>query len=597
MKSVKALLTAVFLLSLIATSALATTARLQVIHNSADPAAAVVDVYVNDGLFIDEFEFRAATPFQDVPAGVTLEIGVAPGGASTPGDIIATFPVVLEEGKTYVAVANGFLNPDDFDKGANGDGIAFNIFAADNIRESARWSRLVDLRVFHGSTDAPAVDVRVQNWPWGPLVRDLSYGEFSWYRSLFAKEYVLDITPAGDRNTVVASFKADLSGLSGGAAVVFASGFLNPAANQGGAAFGLFVALPNGAVVALPAVDQTARVQVIHNAADPAAAAVDIYLDGSEIVPDFAFRAATPFVDLPAGREIVIGVAPGNSTGAGDIIAEFPVTLEAGETYVVFANGVLDPSQFAENPEGAEIAFSLYPRGGARESSYSKYLVKLIGFHGATDAPTVDIVVKGKRRSWNLINDLSYGEFSSYRWLFPRKYTLYVTPGNDNSTAVAAYDADLRGLGGGAAVVFASGFLSPGDNQNGAAFGLFAALPNGSVIALPAAVAMPTIALSEGLDNATQAGPAAFETTLGQNYPNPFNPSTTIKFSLDAPTTVTLGVYNAKGQLVERLVDGSELSEGVYDIPFNATGMASGVYFYRLEAGSYVEMKKMVLLK
>ncbi len=606
MKRVSFLLLAAMFLASVAVTANAGTARLQVIHNAADPGAAVVDVYVNGSLFLDEFAFRAATAFTDVPAGVELEIGVAPGGDSTPGDIIATFPVTLAAGKSYVAIANGVLNPDDFDTSVNGDAIAFNIFARDNIREKAYLRSLVNLIVFHGSTDAPAVDVRLPSWPWAPIVKDLSYGEFSWYQTLFAKKYQLDITPAGDRNTVVASFEADLSGLGGGAAVVFASGFLNPAANQNGAAFGLFAALPNGTVVELPAVMKTARVQVIHNAADPAAAVVDIYLDGTEIVPDFAFRSATPFVDLPAGKEIVIGVAPGNSTGAADIIASFPVTLDPNETYVVFANGVLDPGQFASNPEGADISFQLFPRGDVRESSPFRYLVKLLAFHGATDAPTVDVLALGKKCNYRLIDDLSYGEYSNYRMLLPTKYKLAVTPGGDNGTVVATFDADLRGLAGGAAIVFASGFLSPASNKDGAAFGLFAALGDGTVIELPASstpalamtanvVDMPEDAsLAEDLGGET---PVSFDTALDQNYPNPFNPSTTIRFTLAEPSNVSLSVFNANGQLVERLADGRPFDAGVHTVAFNGVGLASGVYFYRLETGSFSQMKKMVLLK
>lgn len=79
---------------------------------------------------------------------------------------------------------------------------------------------------------------------------------------------------------------------------------------------------------------QTARVQIIHNSADAAAAEVDIYVDAGLALDDFAFRTATPYIDLPADNQIEIAVAPSNSTGVGDAIATFPITLTSGETYV-----------------------------------------------------------------------------------------------------------------------------------------------------------------------------------------------------------------------------------------------------------------------
>ena len=95
MNGAKTLTVAILIVLGMAVSASANTARLQVIHNAADPGAAVVDVYVNGDLFLDEFAFRAATEFVDVPAGVTLEIGVAPGVVAVGEEVASIAPTVL----------------------------------------------------------------------------------------------------------------------------------------------------------------------------------------------------------------------------------------------------------------------------------------------------------------------------------------------------------------------------------------------------------------------------------------------------------------------------------------------------------------------
>lgn len=84
--------------------------------------------------------------------------------------------------------------------------------------------------------------------------------------------------------------------------------------------------------------------------------------------------------------------------------------------------------------------------------------------------------------------------------------------------------------------------------------------------------------------------------SLSQNYPNPFNPLTKINYSLPNATKVHIRVYDLLGRLVKTLVN--EFKEaGSYDVQFDGTGLASGVYFYRIEAGDFVDSKKMVLVK
>lgn len=83
---------------------------------------------------------------------------------------------------------------------------------------------------------------------------------------------------------------------------------------------------------------------------------------------------------------------------------------------------------------------------------------------------------------------------------------------------------------------------------------------------------------------------------LEQNYPNPFNPTTTIKFALPKSSTVKIIVYDVLGRIVTQLVDGN-YNAGVHSVVFDASKIASGVYFYRIKAGNFDAVKKLMLLK
>jgi len=83
---------------------------------------------------------------------------------------------------------------------------------------------------------------------------------------------------------------------------------------------------------------------------------------------------------------------------------------------------------------------------------------------------------------------------------------------------------------------------------------------------------------------------------LQQNYPNPFNPSTHIRFSVQGSGFVTLKVYDILGREVRALVN-DKLQPGSYEVTFDAEGLASGVYVYRLTAGEFTQTKRMVLMR
>jgi hypothetical protein len=91
-----------------------------------------------------------------------------------------------------------------------------------------------------------------------------------------------------------------------------------------------------------------------------------------------------------------------------------------------------------------------------------------------------------------------------------------------------------------------------------------------------------------------KADPKSF--VLSQNYPNPFNPATVFSFDLPSRSHVSLKVFDLLGKEVSNIVSG-ELGAGHYSRQWNAAGMPSGAYFYRLQAGSINETKKLILLK
>lgn len=102
------------------------------------------------------------------------------------------------------------------------------------------------------------------------------------------------------------------------------------------------------------------------------------------------------------------------------------------------------------------------------------------------------------------------------------------------------------------------------------------------------------IALTTGVKRKSNTTPSHYY--LKRNYPNPFNPTTTISYSIPKTGLVTIRVYDVLGREITTLVNKNE-SAGNYSVNFNAIGLSSGIYFYRLKVGGYAQTRKMILLK
>lgn len=175
-----------------------------------------------------------------------------------------------------------------------------------------------------------------------------------------------------------------------------------------------------------------------------------------------------------------------------------------------------------------------------------------------------NLYLAGKTNAYGTGDDFlscSYNSNGDFRWLMA--YNNAPTNGNDYALKILT---DASGN------VFVTGASSGGAND-------YATIKYASITGI------------QPLNNEIPNG-----YSLDQNYPNPFNPETQIQFSIPEQGTVKLAIYDISGKEVAKLVD-ADLGAGVYSYRFNASALSSGMYFYRITAGSFTETKKMILIK
>jgi len=379
-----------------------------------------------------------------------------------------------------------------------------------------------------------------------------------------------------DGRTAVAEYSAPLEtlGLSDSALIVVASGFLNPANNSNGEAFGLYVALPMGGdLIALPSVEiASARVQVIHNSADAAAATVDVWYNDAALLDDFAFRTASPFIDVTAGTAFDITIQPPSSTDTTNGLWRKSYTLMGNETYVLVANGIVSASGYSP-----ATPFDIYVNAMGREEAGTAGNTDVLVFHGATDAPTVDIY---EATAGELIDDLAYGEYDvDYLELPTADYTLQVRD-ETGATVVASYSAPLAtlSLDDSALVAVASGFLTPSNNSDGAAFGIWVALPmGGNLIELPSVATSTDDILREQVDL--------------QIWPIPASRDLTVSYTLDEASEINMDILSITGQMVMSRDLGTR-SSGSYSETIDVSSFKEGIYLLRFRSDNDITTSK-----
>ncbi|MFZ4797032.1 MAG: T9SS type A sorting domain-containing protein [Bacteroidia bacterium] len=237
---------------------------------------------------------------------------------------------------------------------------------------------------------------------------------------------------------------------------------------------------------------QTARFQLIHNAADPSLDTVDVYVNG--VVSTVSFRQATTIKTTASGA-VKININRRNSIDSSDMVLKrFTQTLAANSNSVIMVTGVDSTVNFSANPNSINTGISLVTKTiAAWAAGAGKVQVNV--FHGVTDAPGVDLIAKPTVSTGILPTNLRFAQAnaSTSTLFFNNAPTYLEIRLSGTRSVIKAYSANLTSLNQRMITVFASGFVNPTDNQNGTNFGMFAVDTNGIVMELTEATRLQFI--------------------------------------------------------------------------------------------------------
>jgi len=317
-----------------------------------------------------------------------------------------------------------------------------------------------------------------------------------------------------------------------------------------------------------------ARVQFIHNSADAATAVVDVWLDDTLILDNFSFRTASVFMDVPSGQAFTISIQPPESTSHENPIWSQNYSLDADETYLFMANGIISPTGYKP-----AIPFDIYVFSGALEQGVNPSFTDAVMFHGITDAPSIDVVETGIGLG-PLVQDFPYSYWAGYASLLTEDYIIEIRA-SSNDEPIASFNAPLATLhlGGQAVTVVTSGFLNPEENSNGAAFGLYLALSSGGeFLSLP---------ILTGINEQTAIHAIKF-------FPNPAKDEVTISFNLETSGEVDIDIFNLVGTQVytERL---ENKAAGLHSKMINTESLKEGIYFLKITSNNSPLTRKLMI--
>jgi len=389
-------------------------------------------------------------------------------------------------------------------------------------------------------------------------VDDFSYGQFSNYRTLADSNYRIGLY---DEESIILaiSYAGFFKGPEhdGKAYSIIASGFQIPEFNAFGPLFSLFLVGQEGGPFQemLPAyVLDSASVQLIHGIPDQAAAEVDIYLNNELWINNMPFRSATPFVNIPANRDIRLSVCPSNSVDTTGSYFDELLYLTTSNFTMVLA-GMAQPTNFTP-PEPIRLSI----RNNARKEAIDADEIDLLFYHAIPDGGTMDFRSMMPIVS-NLANDVVFGtyNFGGYLEITPYDFSLNLTDATGTSIYNSyQFNALSENLSGKAIVMLATGFLNTDLNPGGSPASFWYSTPEGGML-----IECPKVT---GLSDLSAENKF-------QVFPNPAQDRMYVKTSFDQKTALKIRVLDLQGKVLMEEKNQTENPEFVLCTAFLSNGL------------------------
>lgn len=309
---------------------------------------------------------------------------------------------------------------------------------------------------------------------------------------------------------------------------------------------------------------------------------LDVYVDGERNQEGLVFRGATAYVEIlttgkkdgVAGSHEIAVVPKGNSLE--DALVTTTLEVKVAHYYTL---------TILQDTEG-EVGIIVVERPQKEGTSPTK--VDLVFTHGIADAPILSLrLFEGVSGGGPALSEpIAFGESTSELVsIAPAVYTIELLDAGTLAQLLAV-QVDLTGREGQAITILLSGVLNPGSGNPGREATSLVVDAEGGAAQGP---------IVTGTEEALEEHvPRAY--VLENNYPNPFNPTTTIRFSLPDAQYVTLKVYDVTGRARATLFEGRKAA-GRHEVSWDATGVPSGTYLYRLQTDHFTETRMLTLIK